>query len=160
CIPPNLCFGASTMAKRPAKPDNQSWLSPYLVVKDADAALAFYEKAFGLKKKLSMPGPDGRTMHAEVLWHDITIMFGPEQPGQPAKTPASSGVRPAIGLYLYCEDVDAVYKRALAAGAKSDRAPQTMFSGDRVCAVIDPDGYLWSFGMWLISIPAKLRNDF
>jgi uncharacterized glyoxalase superfamily protein PhnB len=55
-------------------------------------------------------------------------------------------VRPAIGLYLYCEDVDAVYKRALAAGAKSDRAPKDMFYGDRVCAVIDPDGYLWSFG--------------
>jgi len=134
------------MGKRPAKPDNQSWLSPYLVVKDADAALAFYEKAFGFKKKFSFPGPDGRTGHAEVLWHDITIMFGPEQPGMPTKAPASSGERPAVGLYLYCEDVDAVYKRALAAGAKSDRAPQDMFYGDRVCAVIDPDGYVWSFG--------------
>jgi uncharacterized glyoxalase superfamily protein PhnB len=45
----------------------------YLTVKDADAALAFYQKAFGFEKKMAMPGPDGKTMHAEVVWRDDAL---------------------------------------------------------------------------------------
>ena len=66
------------MANRPAKPANMPWMLPALTVKDADAAVAFYQKAFGFDKRFSMPGPDGRTMHAEVSWHDGVIMLGPE----------------------------------------------------------------------------------
>lgn len=51
-----------------------------------------------------------------------------------------------MGLYVYVEDVDALFARATAAGAKGERPPQDMFYGDRVCQVIDPDGHSWSFG--------------
>jgi PhnB protein len=122
-----------------------SWLSPYLTVKDAAASMAFYEKSFGLEKKLAMPGPDGRIMHAEVRWHDAVIMFGSESPEQPCRAPASTGTRTPVSLYLYCDDVDALYRRAMAAGAKSESAPENKFYGDRVCGVFDPDGHLRYF---------------
>jgi PhnB protein len=119
---------------------------PYLTVKDADAALAFYEKAFGFEKKMVMPGPDGKAMHVEVTWRDAVIMFGPESPQNPSKAPATLGVRPPSGVYIYVEDVDALFKRATAAGAKIDRPPTDMFYGDRTCSLIDPDGHVWGFG--------------
>ena len=54
------------MNKRPAKPANAAWLSPYLTVKDADAAIDFYQKAFGFEKCFALSGPDGRTGHVEM----------------------------------------------------------------------------------------------
>jgi PhnB protein len=134
------------MSKRPAKPSNMPWLTPCLTVKDPDAAVAFYEKAFGFEKRFSMPGPDGRTAHAEVAWRDCLVMLGPESATEPCKSPATSGVRPSSSLYLYCDDVDALFQRAKAAGARVEAPPQDMFWGDRVCTLIDPDGYRWSFG--------------
>jgi PhnB protein len=133
------------MSNRPAKPNNMPWLTPCLTVKDADAAATFYEKAFGFEKRSSMPGPDGRTMHAEVTWRDGLVMLGPECPERSCKSPATTGVRPSNSLYVYCDDVDALFKRATAAGAVVESAPQDMFWGDRTCTLIDPDGYVWSF---------------
>ena len=136
------------MSKRPARQEGYPWLIPYLIVRDADAALAFYEKAFGFAKHMAMPGPNGRTMHAEMLWHDAMIMFGapPSEPSDwPYKPPVTSGVASPIVPYLYCEDVDAVFARAVAAGAKEIKPPQDQFYGDRTCTVEDPDGYQWSF---------------
>jgi uncharacterized glyoxalase superfamily protein PhnB len=119
---------------------------PYLTVRDADAALDFYQRAFGFEKRMAIPGPDGRTKHAEVVWKDAVIMFSPEQPTCPGKAPATSGVAPPVGLYLYCDDVDALFARATAAGAKPVSPPQDMFWGDRMCSVLDPDGHSWAFG--------------
>jgi PhnB protein len=133
------------MANRPAKPSNMPWLIPCLTVKDADAAVAFYEKAFGFEKHFSMPGPEGRTIHAEVGWRDTAVMIGPECSEHPCKSPATSGIRPPNSLYVYCDDVDALFKRATAAGATVESPPKDMFWGDRSCTLIDLDGYVWSF---------------
>ena len=134
------------MSKRPAKPADYPWVMPYLTVKDADAALAFYQKAFGCEKKMAMPGPDGKIMHAEVVWRDGVVMFGPESPQNQCKAPTTLGIRPPVGLYIYVDDVDSLFKRATSAGAKVDRPLTDMFYGDRTCTLIDPDGHLWSFG--------------
>ena len=115
------------MSKRPAKPADYPWVMPYLTVKDADAALAFYQKAFGFEKKMAMPGPDGKIMHAEVVWRDGVVMFGPESPQNQCKAPRTLGIRPPVGLYVYVDDVDAHFKRATTAGAKVDRPPTDMF---------------------------------
>jgi PhnB protein len=133
------------MPPRPAKPDNMPWLTPCLTVKDADAAAAFYEKAFGFEKRFALPGPDGRTAHAEIAWRDGLVMIGPECAAQPCKSPATSGQRPPSSIYVYCDDVDALFRRATAAGAAVELPPQEMFWGDRVCTLLDPDGYRWSF---------------
>jgi PhnB protein len=134
------------MSKRPPKPEEYPWIMPFLTVKDPDAALAFYQKAFGFEKKMSMPGPDGKTMHAEVSWRGQVVMFGGETPENPCKAPITLGVRPPSGLYVYVDDVDALFKRATAAGAKVDKAPADQFWGDRTCSLIDPDGHIWGFG--------------
>ena len=93
-----------------------------------------------------MPGPDGKSMHVEVSWRDGVIMFGPESSQNECQSPTTLGVRPPGGLYIYVDDVDVLFKRATAAGAKVDKAPADMFWGDRMCTLIDPDGHIWSFG--------------
>lgn len=148
------------MAKRPARPEGKSWIIPSIVVKDADAALDFYQRAFGFEKTFSMPGPDGRSMHAEMSYRNISIMFSPQGSfGCPARTPATSGTPSPMGLYVYCDDVDAVFNRAVAAGAQVVMPPQNMFWGDRMCCVTDPDGHRWSFGTNVEDFdPAKVPN--
>jgi PhnB protein len=134
------------MAKRPARQADMSWIVPSIVVKDADKSLEFYQRAFGFEKKMAMPGPDGRTAHAEVTYQGMVIMMSPEGlPGCPTKSPATTGTTSPMSLYVYCEDVDALYKRATAAGATGKTPPQDMFWGDRMCYLIDPDGYGWAF---------------
>jgi uncharacterized glyoxalase superfamily protein PhnB len=134
------------MPKRPPCPPGTPWLSPYLTVRDAAAATAFYAKAFGFETKMAMPGPDGKQGHTEMTYKDALLMFGPEQAaGSPCKAPVTSGTPPAVSLYVYCDDVDALYQRAVAAGARVEIPPQDMFWGDRMCKLVDPDGHIWTF---------------
>lgn len=135
------------MSKRPPKQQGYPWLIPYLIVKDADAAIAFYQKAFGFETKMAMPMKDGKTGHVEMLWKDTMIMFGPvcESNEWPHKPPVMSKVTSPISLYVYCDDVDALYARAVAAGAKGIKPPQDQFYGDRNCVLEDPDEYWWNF---------------
>jgi uncharacterized glyoxalase superfamily protein PhnB len=134
------------MAARPPRPPETPWLSPYLTVKDSDAGIDFYVRAFGFRKQTAMPGPDGRTAHAEMRWQDALIMFGPEHTCKDGtRAPASSGTLSPVTLYVYCDDVDALFERARAAGAMVVDPPGDMFWGDRVCKLRDPDGYVWCF---------------
>jgi uncharacterized glyoxalase superfamily protein PhnB len=135
------------MSKRPPRPPEYPWLTPYLIVQDADASIEFYQKAFGFEKRMAMPGPDGKTMHVEMTWRDAMIMFSPLCPSGewPSRPPVTSKVASPITPYIYCDDVDALFARATAAGAKAVRSPQDQFYGDRTCTVEDPDGYWWSF---------------
>jgi uncharacterized glyoxalase superfamily protein PhnB len=118
-------------------------------VKDADAAIEFYQQAFGFEKRMAMKGPDGKTGHVEMTYRDSLIMFGPvsAQPRSdwPHKPPTMSQVVSPIGLYVYCDDVDALFARAIAAGAKALHAPENKHYGDRQCTLEDPDGYWWYF---------------
>src|SRR5262245_12053602 len=98
--------GGSAMSKQARSP-NMPWLSPYLTVKDADQALDFYQRAFGFRKRDAVPGPDGKTAHAEMTWNDAVIMFAPEGAfGGTTKAPATLGVESPVGLFVYCDDVD------------------------------------------------------
>jgi uncharacterized glyoxalase superfamily protein PhnB len=134
-------------------------LSPHLTVRDADAALNFYQRAFGFEKRMAFAGADGRLKHVEVGWKEAVIMFAPqgEASGCPSRSPATSGVAAPVALYLYCDDVDALFARATAAGAKPVEPPRVMFWGDRVCTLLDLDGYPWSFATNVADFdPAKV----
>jgi uncharacterized glyoxalase superfamily protein PhnB len=121
-------------------------LIPYLTVQDAGKALDFYQKAFGFRKLNAMTDKEGRVVHAEVEWQDAWIMLGTEGAyGGPCRAPVTSGVRSPVNLYLYCEDVDSLFARATAGGAKAEASPSDMFWGDRMCKVVDPDGHIWCF---------------
>src|SRR5262245_48756698 len=141
-----LRSGGNAMAARPPRPADTPWLSPYLAVKDSDAAIDFYQRAFGFQKRMALAGPDGVTGHVEMTWHDSVILFGPVRHNKDGtRTPASGGPPCAVQFYIYCDDVDALFERARAAGAQVVDPPGDMFWGDRVCKLRDPDGYVWCF---------------
>jgi uncharacterized glyoxalase superfamily protein PhnB len=126
-----------------------SWVTPCLIVKDVDAALTFYTKAFGFETAFSMPDESGKTMHAHLDWQGESIMLGREGAcsgsDRVTKTPKSSGVSSPVGCYVYVPDVDKLFERAKAAGASVVMAPEDMFWGDRICSLQDPDGHDWTF---------------
>jgi len=132
------------MSDRPAKSPDMQWVNPYLIVKDLSNATKFYEEAFGLKTRMTMPDEKGNPMHAEVVHKDGVIMMGQENPGQGAKSPSSLGGSP-VSLYLYVDDVDSVFSRAKEKGAEVIMEPKEQFWGDKMCAVKCPEGYMWNF---------------
>jgi uncharacterized glyoxalase superfamily protein PhnB len=125
-------------------PEGYHTITPYLTVRDAAAAMAFYQKAFGAVERFRLPGPDGKAiMHGELQIGDSIFFLGTEMPGAECKSPATlKGT--AVELYLYVEDVDAAYRRAVAAGAKEVMPVQEMFWGDRMGSLEDPFGHRWS----------------
>ncbi|PCE25691.1 glyoxalase [Paraburkholderia acidicola] len=127
------------------RPAGVPWLTPYMTVRDARSAIAFYEAAFGFALRDSVQD-EGVIMHVEMTWQDqLIVMFAPEGAfGSTAKTPKSAGAIAPQSFYLYVDDVDAVYTRALAAGAKSLSEPQDQFWGDRFAQIEDLDGYRWA----------------
>jgi PhnB protein len=126
-------------------PDGYHSLQPYLYFKNAADAIAFYAKAFGATERMRMPDKKGRIMHAEINLGDSCIMMADENADMGAYSPEHYGGAP-MSLVLYVEDCDAVYKKALAAGATSLREPADQFYGDRTAGVADPFGFHWYIG--------------
>jgi uncharacterized protein YndB with AHSA1/START domain/uncharacterized glyoxalase superfamily protein PhnB len=125
-------------------PEGYQSITPMCVFKDARQAIAFYKAAFGAEERFVMPGPDGvGVMHAEIKIGTSLIMLGEESPQESCKSAESLGASP-INFYLYLENVDAAYARALAAGALPSMPVAEMFWGDRIGAVKDPFGYTWT----------------
>lgn len=121
-------------------PDGYRGPVPYLVVKDGNAAIDFYVKAFGAVERYRMPGPDGEVMHAEIEIAGGKVMLSGEMQG--AKSPKGYGGTP-VSLFIYVPDVDAAYKKAVAAGAAVKVPLMDMFWGDRWGCVTDPFGHEW-----------------
>ena len=125
-------------------PDGQHTVTAGLVHRQASKAIEFYKKAFGAELKTNMTMPDGKVMHAEMRIGDSTVFITDEFPewSPDHKSPqAAGGVTGS--LYLYVQDADAAYKRAIDAGAKPLMPPADMFWGDRFGKVIDPFGHHW-----------------
>ncbi|MGB9430368.1 MAG: VOC family protein [Gammaproteobacteria bacterium] len=120
-------------------------VTPYLIVNGGAAAIEFYKKAFGAKEKVRMPHPDGRIGHAEIQIGSSRIMLADENPEMRARAP-QPGTPPPVGIMLYVKDVDAVFSRAIAAGAKVERPVANQFYGDRTGGFIDPFGHRWYVG--------------
>jgi uncharacterized glyoxalase superfamily protein PhnB len=136
-----------TQKKRSPRPTGMAWLIPALPVKDVQRSIEFCEKAFGFQKGMSLPRPDGKIVHGEVRYEgEIVAMFGLEDtPGCTHKSPATSKTNCPIALYVYCDNVDALYTRAKAAGATVLSEPADKFWGDRTAEFSDIDGYRWMF---------------
>jgi PhnB protein len=130
------------MAKVKPIPEGHNTVSPYLIVNGADRALDFYKRAFGATELMRHTGPDGRVGHAEVRIGDTVVMLADEHPDHDAHGPRKFGGSP-VGLHLYVEDVDAVWSRATAAGARIKRPLADQFYGDRNGSLEDPFGHTW-----------------
>lgn len=121
------------MAVKPI-PDNYPRVSPYLIVKDVGETMEFAEYVFGAKVKEKMKTPDDSVNHGEVSIGDSVIMMGKATPEYPPLNAM---------LYIYVEDTDATYKRAIEKGAISVMEPADQFYGDRNAGVKDKNGISW-----------------
>ncbi|HBI42738.1 MAG TPA: glyoxalase [Planctomycetales bacterium] len=123
-------------------PEGYHSVTPYLIVNGGAAAIEFYKKAFGATEVMRLPGPDGKVGHAEIRIGDSVIMLADEHPEMGAKSPHTIGGTP-VSILLYVEDVDAVVRQAVAAGAKITRPVEDKFYGDRMGGLDDPFGHVW-----------------
>jgi PhnB protein len=127
-------------------PEGQHSITAGLVVKNARLAIEFYKTAFGAKEVSVWAGPDGRSvMHAELKIGDTKIFLGEESTDMGTVSPQSLGGS-SVSLNLYTEDCDAVFKRAIGAGAKVKTPLADQFWGDRYGKLTDPFGHVWGIG--------------
>lgn len=126
-----------------AIPEGYHSITPSFTFKDCRRAIDFYKKAFGAKAGSIFPSPDGKgVMHATLEIGNSIFMMGDEGPGTGCQSAETLGHSP-ISLYIYTEDVDALFKKAVSAGAVVTMPLGDMFWGDRCGQVKDPFGYAW-----------------
>jgi PhnB protein len=139
-------------------PEGYHSVSPYLTVNDAAGAIDFYKRAFGAKETVRMPRPDGKISHAELRIGDSTIMLADEGPMNTCRSPKALGGT-TVNLFFYVNDVDSVYKQAVAAGARAVTQPTNMFWGDRFGSLNDPYGHAWSLATHVEDVaPAEMER--
>jgi uncharacterized glyoxalase superfamily protein PhnB len=127
-----------------AIPDGYHSLTPYLIFRDADKAIEFYNQAFGAVETCRMNDPrTGRVMHAELRLGDSMLFLSEENLAYGARSPETLGGSP-VTIYHYVEDVDATMARAAEAGATVNMPAMDMFWGDRFGKLTDPFGHVWS----------------
>ena len=118
-------------------------VTPYLILKDAAAAIEFYKKAFGAVELFRMEAPEGKIGHAEIKTGDSPVMLADEYPDMGFHSPKSLGGTP-VNLMIYVDDVDKIYPQAISAGGKEMRPLQDQFYGDRSGTLTDPFGHVWT----------------
>jgi uncharacterized glyoxalase superfamily protein PhnB len=129
---------------------NGSLLMPSLRYKDAPAAIAWLEAAFGFERHAVYDGPDGTVAHAELRFGNGMVMLGSASNESPLRhlyvTPAEIGGRVTSPLYLIVKNCEPAYARAVTAKADIVVEMKTMEYGGKAFTVRDPEGYLWSVG--------------
>jgi PhnB protein len=125
-----------------ATPDGYHSATPYLIVDGATRAIDFYKRAFGAQELLRIPAPGNRVGHAEIKIGDSVIMLADEHPEIHARGPQHYGGSP-VSILLYVDDVDVLFKQAIAAGGTETRPVADQFYGDRSGSLKDPFGHSW-----------------
>jgi PhnB protein len=130
------------MAVKPV-PEGYHTVTPYLTVENAADAIEFYKRAFGATEKVRMNAPDGSVGHAEIQIGDSRVMLSDPFPQSSVRPPTEVG-KTTASVFLYVDDVDALFKQAVGAGATVEMELENMFWGDRFGTVVDPFGHVWS----------------
>ena len=140
-----------------AKPDGYNTITPYLVVNDGAKAIEFYKKAFGATERFRMGRPDGKIGHAELQFGDSRLMLSDEFPGM--ATAPGPNAPPSSYLFVYTDNVDALFDRAVKAGAKVEMPLQNQFWGDRYGKIQDPFGHRWGLAQHVEEVsPAEMER--
>ena len=141
-------------------PDGWHSVTPFLSVRDAARAVEFYKKAFGATELERMAEPDGKVTHALLKIGDSMVRLSDDGSKHAAewvakgwsRTPQSLGGTP-VHFYVYVDDSDAVYKRAVAAGAKTMEPVIDKPWGDRMGVLSDPFGHIWMIATHKRDVP-------
>jgi uncharacterized glyoxalase superfamily protein PhnB len=120
-------------------------IAPNVFYDDPAAALDWLAKAFGFELRMSMPGPDGGVMHAEMQVADSVVMMSPTSSTEEWHSPKSLGGSVTQSLYVYVDDLDVHCARARGADAEILSEPEDMFWGDRTYVAKDLEGHRWTF---------------
>ena len=142
-------------AKSPI-PEGYHTVTPHLIFDNAAKAIDWYKKALGAEEKSRALGPDGKIMHAELQIGNSRIMLNDAMGG--GKSAKSLGGSP-ISLWIFVEDCDKLFNRAVAAGAQVPPGPMgqlaDQFWGDRAGSIVDPDGYNWTIATRKEDLPRE-----
>jgi PhnB protein len=140
-----------------AIPEGYHSITPYLVCKNAARAIDFYKEAFQAKEIARMAGPGNSIGHAELLIGDSHLMLSDEFPGManaPGPNPSTS-----YSLFVYTDNVDVVFDRAVKAGGKVEMPLANQFWGDRYGKVRDPFGHLWGLAQHVEDVsPEEMKK--
>jgi len=140
-----------------AIPEGYHSITPSIVCKGAARAIEFYKEVFHAKEISRMVGPGGSIGHAELQIGDSRLMLSDEFPGMasaPGPNPTNSHY-----LFVYSENVDALYDRAVNSGCKVEMPLQNQFWGDRYAKVRDPFGHQWGLGQHVEDVaPAEMER--
>ena len=135
----------------PAQPPGYHSVTPYLAIRGAAQALDFYARAFGATETLRLPMGE-LIGHAEIRIGDSIVMLADEMEGHAG--PQTLGGTP-VSLMIYTDDVDAMFARAIAAGATAKRPVENQFYGDRTGVLVDPYGHVWSIATHVEDVPGE-----
>jgi PhnB protein len=141
------------MATKPI-PEGYHTVTPYLAVDDAAGAIEYYTGVFGAKERVRMDAPGGKIGHAELEMGDSLVMLSDAFPQSTTRPPGELGGT-SVSVFMYVEDVDAVVKRAVDAGATVTMEVADQFWGDRLGTVSDPFGHLWSIATHVEDVPPE-----
>ena len=123
-------------------PEGYHSVTPYLIINGAGEAIEYYKKAFGATELFRMEH-EGKIGHAEIKIGDSPIMLSDENPQEGYKSPKTLGGS-GVGIMIYVDDVDTIFKQAIAAGGTEIKALQDQFYGDRSGTLTDPYGHVWT----------------
>jgi PhnB protein len=137
-------------------PKGYHTITPSLTVRNA--AEAIYKEALGAEERVRMSGPDGKISHAELKIGDSIIFLADEIPAMGNKSPQTLGGSSG-SLFLYVENVDQFYERAVHTGAKPTMPPTDMFWGDRYGTFVDPYGHTWGVGTHVEDLTAEETRE-
>ena len=141
-----------------AIPDGMHTVTSHLICDGATDAIEFYKKAFNAVELGRVPGPQGKLLHALIRIGDSTVMLVDEFPDWGSIGPKSLKGSP-VTIHLYTQDVDALFKQAVAAGAKVAMPVEDMFWGDRYGKLEDPFGHHWSIATHVRDVkPEELKE--
>jgi PhnB protein len=139
-------------------PDGLHTVTPHLICAGAADAIEFYRKAFNAVELGRVPGPQGKLLHAMIRIGDSAIMLSDEFPDWNSFGPKSLKGSP-VTIHLYTQDVDVLFKQAVAAGAKVEMPLDDMFWGDRYGKLEDPFGHHWSIATHVRDVkPEELKE--
>lgn len=136
-------------------PDTYPRVTPHLTIDGAAGAVDFYKAVFGASERMRTPMPDGAVAHAEIEIGGSVIMIGEANLPIPTDpSPKVLGGSP-VSLFVYVEDADDVFQRAVKEGAESVSEPEDHFYGDRVATFDDPYGHRWNVATHIEDVPPE-----